>query len=147
MSSTIMKIEDGLAVEEIHPLLFPAGLRNFFSSLSPSQHKMENDEGLDVEERTPLVGRRGCSIVDEQAHGNKRAKRKLQLAIVLCSVFFLIELFAGIFSKSLALLSDAFHLLTDLAAFAISLVSIYLSSLPATSKFSFGYHRAEILGM
>ncbi|KAJ1561342.1 Metal tolerance protein 1 [Nowakowskiella sp. JEL0078] len=73
-------------------------------------------------------------------------KRKLIIAISLCFVFFLIELIAGIAAGSLAILSDSFHLLSDIAGFGISLSAIFLSQKPATSTHSFGFHRAEILG-
>jgi zinc transporter 2 len=118
-------------------------------------HDHDHNHSHTEDEETPLVSSGRCSVTDDHAHGNIAAARKLKIAIVLCLIFFLIELIAGIYSNSLALLSDAFHLLTDLAAFAISLISIYLASLPANNKyafifneirFSFGYYRAEILG-
>ncbi|RKO95822.1 cation efflux protein, partial [Caulochytrium protostelioides] len=64
----------------------------------------------------------------------------------LCFAFFCVELVAGIWSGSLAILSDSFHLLSDIAGFGISLTALYLSSQPATDRHSFGFHRAEIIG-
>ncbi|KAJ3125166.1 hypothetical protein HK098_000540 [Nowakowskiella sp. JEL0407] len=84
------------------------------------------------------------TLLDDSDVGHN--KRKLIIAIVLCFGFFLIELLAGIFSGSLAILSDSFHLLSDIAGFGISLSAIYLSQQPATPSHSFGFHRAEILG-
>ncbi|CAG8673018.1 11411_t:CDS:2, partial [Acaulospora morrowiae] len=49
-------------------------------------------------------------------------------------------------NPNLALLSDSFHLLSDLVSFTISLLSIYLSHRPASKSHSYGYYRAEILG-
>lgn len=57
-----------------------------------------------------------------------------------------IEIVGGILSNSLAILSDAGHLFSDLAGFAISLISLYLVQRPATSHLSFGWARVEILG-
>ncbi|OUC42969.1 hypothetical protein D917_02610 [Trichinella nativa] len=52
----------------------------------------------------------------------------------------------GYFAGSLAIMTDAAHLLTDLASFLISLFSMYVASRPATRRMSFGWHRAEVLG-
>ncbi|RKO90662.1 hypothetical protein BDK51DRAFT_15297, partial [Blyttiomyces helicus] len=73
-------------------------------------------------------------------------RRKLWLATTLCFAFFLVELAAGLYAGSLAILSDSFHLLSDIAGFAISLVALYLAQQPATARHSFGFHRAEIIG-
>ncbi|ORZ38131.1 cation efflux family-domain-containing protein [Catenaria anguillulae PL171] len=72
--------------------------------------------------------------------------RKLWIATILCSIFFVIELVGGIMSNSLAILSDSFHLLSDLSGFLISLAALYLARRKATTTHSFGYHRVEILG-
>ncbi|KAI8600198.1 cation efflux family-domain-containing protein [Dissophora ornata] len=73
-------------------------------------------------------------------------KRRLLTAIALCGTFFLIELVGAMWSGSLALLSDSFHLMTDITSFVISLTAIYLSQRPSTAKYTFGFHRAEVLG-
>eukprot|EP00095_Tigriopus_kingsejongensis_P010058 maker-scaffold99_size374999-snap-gene-2.26 protein:Tk10058 transcript:maker-scaffold99_size374999-snap-gene-2.26-mRNA-1 annotation:"zinc transporter 2" len=77
---------------------------------------------------------------------DKRARNKLLVALVLCVVFMIIEILGGVFSGSLAIMTDAAHLLTDIAAFCVSLFSIYMASRPATQTMSFGYHRIEVLG-
>ncbi|XP_060949124.1 proton-coupled zinc antiporter SLC30A8 [Limanda limanda] len=56
------------------------------------------------------------------------------------------EILGGYFAGSLAVMTDAAHLLVDFTSFIISLLSLWLSSRPATHKLSFGWHRAEILG-
>jgi cobalt-zinc-cadmium efflux system protein len=57
----------------------------------------------------------------------------------------LAEAFGGWFSNSLALLADAGHMLTDVAALSLTLAAIWFASRPATSKKTFGYYRLEIL--
>jgi cobalt-zinc-cadmium efflux system protein len=57
----------------------------------------------------------------------------------------LAEAFGGWFANSLALLADAGHMLTDVAALALTLAAIWFASRPATSKKTFGYYRLEIL--
>ena len=55
------------------------------------------------------------------------------------------EVIGGLLSNSLALLSDAGHMLTDALAIGLSLFAMNLARRPATLKKTFGYHRAEIL--
>ena len=68
------------------------------------------------------------------------------LASVLCLVFMVAEVVGGIWSNSLAIATDAAHLLTDFASFMISLFAIWMSSRPKSERMSFGWHRAEVLG-
>ena len=75
---------------------------------------------------------------------DKKARRKLIIASILCLVFMVVEVVGGVLSKSLAIATDAAHLLTDLASFMISLFSIWLASRPSTQRMSFGWHRAEV---
>ena len=56
-----------------------------------------------------------------------------------------VEVVAGILADSLALLSDAAHMLTDAAAIALALVAARLAARPAAGGFTFGLKRAEIL--
>ncbi|XP_035385253.1 zinc transporter 8-like [Electrophorus electricus] len=56
------------------------------------------------------------------------------------------EILGGYFAGSLAVMTDAAHLLVDVTSFIISLCSLWLSSRPATHTLSYGWHRAEILG-
>eukprot|EP01069_Polyplicarium_translucidae_P004208 Polyplicarium_translucidae@DN2525_c0_g1_i7.p1 len=80
----------------------------------------------------------------DDGHGN--AKRRLIQASVICLLFMIFEGVAGLLANSLAILTDAAHLLSDLSSFLISLFAIWISALPGTCGLSFGYHRAEILG-
>jgi cobalt-zinc-cadmium efflux system protein len=59
--------------------------------------------------------------------------------------FLLVEIFGGVIFNSLALLSDAAHMFTDVMALAIAIAAIRLSRMPADHKRTFGYHRFEIL--
>ncbi|XP_022995642.1 metal tolerance protein 1-like isoform X1 [Cucurbita maxima] len=72
--------------------------------------------------------------------------RKLFIAAVCCIVFMSIEVVGGIKANSLAILTDAAHLLSDVAAFAISLFSLWASGWEATPRQSYGFFRIEILG-
>jgi len=70
----------------------------------------------------------------------------LWLSVFVCLFFMLCEVVGGIWAQSLAIITDAAHLLTDLASMLISLFSLYLASRPASQRMSFGWHRAEVVG-
>lgn len=70
---------------------------------------------------------------------------KLRLLLGLNVLFFLIELGGGFLSKSLALLSDAGHMLSDIAALTLAFAAAAQAARPADRKRSFGYRRLEVL--
>lgn len=76
----------------------------------------------------------------------KEARCKLLIVTFVCFLFMIGELVGGYISHSLAIMTDAAHMLSDVAGFLISYMAIYLGSRPATFSLSYGYHRAEILG-
>ena len=67
------------------------------------------------------------------------------LAIGLTAVTLFAEIAGGIWTNSLALLSDAAHVFMDLFALVLSLLAIRLARFPATDRRTYGWHRAEIL--
>jgi solute carrier family 30 (zinc transporter), member 2 len=71
---------------------------------------------------------------------------KLLMVTGISFVFMLAEIVGGYLSGSLAIITDAAHMLSDVAGFLISYFAIYMGSRPANYQMSFGYHRAEILG-
>ena len=81
-------------------------------------------------------------------HSHARAsdsRRKLTTVLVLTAIYMVAEAIGGWWTGSLALLADAGHMLTDVAALALALTAAWFSSRPATSNKTFGYHRLEIL--
>lgn len=98
-----------------------------------------------------ICGDAPCGFSDAK-NSSKDAKersasmRKLFIAVVLCIVFMSVEVVGGIKANSLAILTDAAHLLSDVAAFAISLFSLWASGWEATPRQSYGFFRIEILG-
>jgi cobalt-zinc-cadmium efflux system protein len=70
---------------------------------------------------------------------------RLKLALCLIVAFMAAEIAAGVVAHSLALLSDAGHMLTDAAAIGFSLVAITLAARPAKGAMTFGFKRVEIL--
>jgi cobalt-zinc-cadmium efflux system protein len=80
------------------------------------------------------------------SHGRaSESRRKLTMVLVLTAIYMIAEAVGGWWTGSLALLADAGHMLTDVAALALALTAAWFSSRPATSNKTFGYHRLEIL--
>jgi cobalt-zinc-cadmium efflux system protein len=84
---------------------------------------------------------------DHHHHGVSPAadRRWLAAALGVIVAFMAIEIVAGIVADSLALLSDAAHMLTDAAAVAVAIYAARLAARPAGGRFTFGLGRAEIL--
>jgi cobalt-zinc-cadmium efflux system protein len=71
--------------------------------------------------------------------------RWLTLALSLIAAFMVVEVVAGLLASSLALLSDAAHMLTDAGAIGLAVVAARLAARPPGGRFTFGFGRAEIL--
>ena len=73
-----------------------------------------------------------------------RHQRPLQIALVITAAVLAVEVAGGFVSRSLALLADAGHMLTDVAALGLSLFAFWLSGRPVSSGRTFGWRRFEI---
>ena len=67
------------------------------------------------------------------------SKITLWLSLVITMIFTVVEFVGGIVSNSLALLSDSFHMLSDVLALGLSMVAIYFSSKPPTKNYTYGF--------
>lgn len=84
----------------------------------------------------------------DDAHGHDlraATRRSLVVALLLISVFMIVELAGGILSGSLALIAGAGHMLTDAAVILLALFAMWVAERPASAENTFGYHRAEVL--
>jgi cobalt-zinc-cadmium efflux system protein len=92
----------------------------------------------------------------DHAHGHDHAghahfepgkgiSKPLIIVLIITATFAVVELLGGLISGSLALLSDAGHMFTDILALALSLAAAIVSQREATAKQTFGYLRVEIL--
>lgn len=87
----------------------------------------------------------------DHEHGHRHssagdsARGALTGAIALNGGLFLAELFGGLYTGSLALLSDAGHMFVDVAALSLSAFALWISHRQATASKTFGYYRAEVL--
>ncbi|KAF7281922.1 solute carrier family 30 member 3 isoform X4 [Rhynchophorus ferrugineus] len=120
--------------------------------------KVLEGEIIDVEPNTENIvsitreNTNTSDLVNKHCHRSaapgidRNARRKLIIASILCVIFMVAEIIGGYLSNSLAIASDAAHLLTDFASFMISLFSLYMANRPKTKQMSFGYYRAEVIG-
>ena len=82
---------------------------------------------------------------DGHQHSHQhRLQGKFRFAVLLTTFVLVIEVVGGILSNSLALLSDAAHVFSDSLSLIMSWLAIYLSTRPATSLRTYGYHRTEV---
>src|SRR4051812_14671960 len=77
--------------------------------------------------------------------GGSGARRALIIALVLTAAFAVVEAIGGWMAGSLALLSDAGHMVTDAAALGLALFADAVSRRPPSKRASYGYGRAEVL--
>lgn len=82
---------------------------------------------------------------DHDHHSPSGSSLILGVAFVLTASFMVIEFAGGIFARSLALLADAGHMLTDAAALALAWAATRIAARPADPKRSFGYQRLRVL--
>jgi cobalt-zinc-cadmium efflux system protein len=78
-------------------------------------------------------------------HRFLHSRRRLLLTFITQLVFFGVELVGGLLTNSLALIADAGHMLSDVAALGLSLFALVYAQKPHTAKKTYGYHRLEIL--
>lgn len=88
----------------------------------------------------------GCEDATAQVPEQRRATAsRLRLTLFLAAGYLVAEAVGGWWTNSLALLADAGHMLSDVAALGISLAALQAASRPPTSSRTYGYHRAEVL--
>ncbi len=102
----------------------------------PHEHQCDLDFGHDHHDDDPA----------NSAHLLKGSeKRRLMAAAGMTALMMVVEVAGGLFTNSLALVSDAGHMLTHLLALTISFLAIIFAMRPPTEEKSFGFHRLEIL--
>jgi cobalt-zinc-cadmium efflux system protein len=80
-----------------------------------------------------------------QPHNQNGTQRRFILAITLTFLIFIAEVIGGLWTGSLALLSDSAHVIMDIFALGLSFLALRLSARPADDRHSYGYHRLEVL--
>src|SRR5215469_10976969 len=78
-------------------------------------------------------------------HSHHHAGGSLKTALAITATFLVAEFIGALYTNSLALLADAGHMLTDVAALSLSLFAIRFATRKATPRMTYGFHRVEIL--
>lgn len=76
----------------------------------------------------------------------KKFLKRLYLNICISATFMIGEIIGGVVSGSIAILTDAFHIFTDILGFLICIISLHITQKPATPSLTYGYYRAEVIG-
>ena len=77
---------------------------------------------------------------------NRKAIKKLIIVLMTSFVFIAIQIAGGILANSIAIMSDAAHIASDVIGFGISICALKIAHRRANSQYTFGYHRVEIVG-
>lgn len=104
--------------------------------------------GCQAESRCRLAAGALADPGSAAAKGATSTQRRLLAALILCIVFVAAEFVGGALANSLAVMSDAAHMLSDAAGLATALVAarVGAAAAKASGGFSFGYARVEVLG-
>src|SRR5215212_2621607 len=120
--------------------VIPAG---GLASAPRSSQNDEADKGYDRKDRSRVADNTAdVGAADRPARVDRRP---LVIAMAITTTFFFVELAGAYVSNSLALLADAAHMLTDVAALGLALFAMWLATRATRPERTFGYLRAEIL--
>src|SRR4029077_9377169 len=78
-------------------------------------------------------------------HSFDDIEKLLKTGILISFLIFLLEFFGGLWSHSLALLSDAWHIFIDIWALVVSYLAIFLARRPVNHQRTYGLHRMEVM--
>ncbi|HEX6766014.1 MAG TPA: cation diffusion facilitator family transporter [Polyangiaceae bacterium] len=120
---------------------------------APERHDPHEDESHDHAQGHRHDHSHGHAHGERGGHGHSHshrtadpaARRALFGAVVLTGGFMFVEASVGLYSRSLALLADAGHMLADVGALALALIAQRVAEKPRTERSTFGYRRAEVL--
>ncbi|XP_067336416.1 proton-coupled zinc antiporter SLC30A2-like [Channa argus] len=113
---------------------------------SDSEHS-EDASGVDGLWQPECFCQEGSTMSETERDTRRLARKKLFLACAVSLVFMIGEAIGGYAAHSLAVMTDAAHLLTDFGSIVISIFSLWVSSRTPTHTMTFGWHRAEVLGV
>lgn len=119
-----------------------------YKDLSGGLNKPPKSQQLDVF-GTPMPVKSPINFeqrMEMQKESNSAAKKKL-ITVSSVSVFFITaQLIGGYLAGSIAIFTDSAHLASDMLGFGISIMALTMAQRSATNNFTFGWHRAEIIG-
>ncbi|KAL3986045.1 cation diffusion facilitator transporter family protein [Acanthocheilonema viteae] len=106
-----------------------------------AQNVTNHMEGIN--DGTPLYY---CDRNNKSNGNTRKAEQSLYAVSAVTVIFIIIEFLGGYFANSLAIMTDAGHMISDLLSFCVAIVAMKLAQKKPTKRLPFGYYRAEILG-
>ncbi|RNE96139.1 solute carrier family 30 (zinc transporter), member 2 [Trypanosoma rangeli] len=86
------------------------------------------------------------NVLNTTEERRRREAKVLYGALIFCFVFMVLEFGSGVLAHSLALLTDAAHLMIDVGAYGLSIMSLKAASKASCGKYNYGWHRVEVIG-
>ncbi|KAK2853775.1 hypothetical protein Q5P01_006436 [Channa striata] len=107
----------------------------------------DDDSLLDSNVSSPGLNMDPCGncLKKKESVKHKRVMKRLAIAALLYFFFMTGEVIGGYVSNSLAIMTDALHMLADVVGILFSMLALWLSTKPPTKRFSFGLHRLEVI--
>ncbi|XP_049575027.1 probable proton-coupled zinc antiporter SLC30A4 [Syngnathus scovelli] len=119
------------------------------NTLVVSGHEEDDDSLLDSSSSvgSPGLNMDPCDSCTKKRETVKQRKvmKRLVIAALLYFLFMVAEIIGGYVSNSLAIMTDALHMLADVVGILFSLLALWLSTKPPTKRFTFGLHRLEVI--
>ena len=112
-------------------------------------HSIDPDQLISGVEHGMIMGQlkqNPSPDLPDQTRSRDEGRRRLAWAMAVCTVFMVFEVVGGTLAGSLAVVTDAAHLMADIASMGISVFALTIAKRPVTRKYSFGFQRSEILG-
>ncbi|XP_017296868.1 zinc transporter 4 [Kryptolebias marmoratus] len=115
--------------------------------LVSAEEEEDDDSLLDPSAGPPGVNMDPCESCSRRRERirHRRVMKRLIIAALLYFLFMTGEIIGGYVSNSLAIMTDAVHMLTDVVGILFSLLALWLSTKPPTKRFTFGLHRLEVV--
>lgn len=113
--------------------------------LSDSDSTFEEYPNMTLSRNSYNYSKNGHCHTGREIKKDKAAEKSILIIAILSILFICIEFAGGVIANSLAIMTDAGHMLSDFFSFIISIVAIRLTSLKPTKKYTFGYIRAEAI--
>ena len=107
-----------------------------------SDELVDTDSPLGPRPKVPMYEKKRQEAMEQ----NKKAAKKLVIVLFTSLIFIVIEILGGYYADSIAIMSDAAHIASDVIGFGISICALRMAHRKADSTYTFGYHRVEIIG-
>ncbi|KZV47076.1 metal tolerance protein B [Dorcoceras hygrometricum] len=121
----------------------PAQVHHMETAVLEAREQLDQEKRFSCSSTCPFLNH---EFTELDAAQRSKTTVKLCGLTILYTIVMIVEIFGGMKANSLAILTDAAHLLSDIAGFSISIFTVWASGWEATTQQSFGYGRLEVVG-